>query len=331
MSDGFRAHPDRLGEAAKKAHEHADKVEAHSRKLDAATRGRVLGRGPLGRVVEKSVRPVIDSMITDMSKAMAKGHRSLGQGLEITKKNLDDAERAVQKGLREGGSSLPGSGVDLKPGQSVPGRQGLRELYKRRVEQRVDEIDGQGHAVGRHLRVTDQQLKDRLGVPVMQGPQGAQYVAKERKTGYVVSTNKIDPLHGPDAKTRLPEPNRYYDAEKAPNKHICGTHSTAFSDSESFVHAEAHARSRLNPADPGPQTILFSPSEAWGPGGHLGRMRGYFIDPDHPLDPGGAVNYREVDFTGARIRAIYHPDGKGGHKLHTMFPEPQYKHNRPRH
>ncbi|GAA5006068.1 hypothetical protein [Kitasatospora paranensis] len=331
MSDGFRAHPESIGEAAKRMHEHADRVEAHSRKLDARTRGRALGQGPLGRAVEKSVRPVIDSMITDMSKAMAKGHRSLGQGLEITRKNLDEAERAVQKGLRESGSSLGEHGVDLSPGQSVPGRQGLRELYGRRLEQRVDDLAGQGHAVGRHLRVTDQQLKDRLGVPVMQGPSAAPYVAKNPKSGYVVSTNKIDPLHGPDARTRLPEPDRYYDAEKAPNKHVCGSHATAFSDSESFVMAEEYARRQLDPTNPGQQSVEFSPSDAWGPGGHLGRMKGYFIDPDTPLAHDGSVNYRADDFRGATIKAYYEPDGMGGHRLHTMFPEPQTKHNRSRH
>ncbi|WP_282206328.1 hypothetical protein [Kitasatospora fiedleri] len=331
MSRGFRADPDALAQAAKRAHEHANQVERHSRDLDARTRGRVLGRGKLGQVVDKAVRPVIDSMISDMSKAMAGGHRSIGRGLEITKKNLDDAEKAVQKGFKEAGGSLSKEKVKLEPGQSVPGRKPLRRLYHRRIGERVDELDGQGHGVGRHLKVTDQQLKDRLGTPVMQGPAHAQTVAKDRVTGYVQSTNKIDPLHGPDARTRLSPPDLYYDGDRgAPHKHKCDSYSTAFRDEESFVYADHYARSRLDPTRTDRQVIEFSPHEAWGPGGHTGKFRGYYVDPENPIAHDGAINYRDVNFKDAKIKAVYEPDGNGGHKLHTMFPEPAFKHNRHR-
>ncbi|MYT30817.1 MULTISPECIES: hypothetical protein [unclassified Streptomyces] len=331
MSGGFRAHPEKLASAAKRAHGHAEQVEHHSRNLDARTRGKMLGRGKFGQIIQRAVRPVIDSMITDMSKAMAKGHRSIGHGLEITSKNLDDAERAVMRSMKNRGTSLGEHGVDLKPGQSVPGRKGLRGLYQRRVDERVQELDRQGHGVGRHLNVTDQQLKDRLGTPVMQGPAHAQTVGKDR-LGYVQGTGKIDPLHGPDARNRLSPPDLYYDAEKGPpNRHKCDAHATAFSDGESFMYAEQHARSRLDPSNPGQQVIEFSPSEAWGPGSHAGRFRGFYIDPDNPMRHDGAINYREVNFKDATIKAIYRPDGNGGHRLHTMFPEASYKHNRSRH
>ncbi|MEV4616561.1 hypothetical protein AB0K43_28770 [Kitasatospora sp. NPDC049258] len=332
MSDGFKADRDALAQAAGRAHEHADRVERHSRDLDGRTRGRVLGRGKLGRLVDKAVRPVVDSMISDMSKAMAGGHRSIGRGLEITKKNLDDAEKAVQKGFKEAGTSLSGEKIKLQPGQSVPGKKPLRQLYHRRIDERVAELDGQGHGVGRHLNVTDQQLKDRLGTPVMQGPAGARTVAKDRVTGYVQSTDKIDPLHGPDARTRLSPPDLYYDGDRgAPHRHKCGSHSTAFNDNESFVHADQYARTRINPNDPPPHLVEFSPSDAWGPGGHAGRFRGYYIDPDSPLNHDGSINYKDVNFKNATIKAIYHPDGNGGFKLHTMYPEPVFKHNRTRH
>ncbi|WP_157876145.1 hypothetical protein [Peterkaempfera griseoplana] len=307
-------------------------MERHSRNLDAGTRGRVLGRGKLGRIVDKAVRPVIDSMIGDMSKAMAGGHRSIGRGLEITKKNLDDAEKAVQKGFKGAGTSLSGEKIKLEPGQSVPGRKPLRQLYHRRIDERVDELESQGHGVGRHLRVTDQQLKDRLGTPVMQGPAGAQTVARHPVTGYVQSTNKIDPLHGPDAKTNLSPPDLYYDADKgAPNRHKCDSYSTAFKDNESFVYADQYARSKLDPTRTDRQVVEFSPQEAWGPGGHAGRFRGYYIDPQNPLNHDGSINYKDVNFKDATIKAVYEPDGNGGHKLHTMFPEPAFKHNRHRH
>lgn len=332
MSGGFRADRAALSQTAKQAHEHADAVERHSRVLDSATRGKVLGRGKLGQIVDKAVRPVVDSMIGDMSKAMAGGHRSIGHGLEITKKNLDEAEKAVHKGMQNQGTSLGKHGVKLIPGQSVPGKKPLRQLYNRRIDSRVDELNMQGHGVGRHLNVTDQQLKDRLGTPVMQGPAHNQTVAKDRETGYVQSTNKIDPLHGPDAKNRISPPDLYIDGDRgAPHKHKCGSHSTAFTDNESFVYADHFARTKLDPHDPEPQLIEFSPSDAWGPGGHTGKFRGYYIDPENPLNHDGSINYKDVNFKNATIKAIYEPDGNGGHKLHTMYPEPVLKHNRTRH
>ncbi|MFC8451784.1 hypothetical protein [Kitasatospora sp. NPDC057223] len=332
MSDGFKADPEALKQAAKRAHEHAERIERHSRDLDSRTRGKVLGKGKFGQVIQNAVRPVIDSMIGDMSKAMAGGHRSIGRGLEITTKNLDDAERAVQKGLQNNATSLGKQGVKLDQGQSVPGRKPLRELYHRRIDERVGELDKQGHGVGRHLNVTDQQLKDRLGNPAMQGPAHNRTVAKDPATGYVISTEKIDPLHGPDARSRLSPPDLYFDGDRgAPHKHKCGSHSTAFKDQESLVYADQHARTLLDPHDPDPQVLEFSPSDAWGPGGHTGRFRGFYIDPDNPLNHDGSVNYKDVNFKNATIKAIYHPDGKGGFNLHTMYPEPVLKHNRTRH
>src|SRR6478609_1449477 len=57
VSKGFKADPEALTQAAKRAHEHADRIERHSRDLDSKTRGRVLGRGKLGQIVDKAVRP----------------------------------------------------------------------------------------------------------------------------------------------------------------------------------------------------------------------------------------------------------------------------------
>lgn len=334
MTGGFRADRAALGQAARQAHEHAETVERHSRALDSATRGKVLGRGKLGQIVDKAVRPVIDSMIGDMSKAMANGHRSIGRGLEITKKNLDETEAAVQKSLQNNATSLRKEGVkNLHPGQSVPDRKSLRQLYHRRIDARVEELSKQGHGVGRHLNVTDQQLKDRLGTPVLQGPAHNQTVAKHPATGYVQSTNKVDPLHGPAGTPGRPTPpDLYYDGEKgAPHKHKCDSYSTAFKDNESFVYADQYARTRLDPSRTDRQVVEFSPSDAWGPGGHTGKFRGYYIDPENPLNHDGSINYKDVNFKNATIKAIYEPDGNGGFKLHTMFPEPVFKHNRSRH
>ncbi|MEV4559921.1 hypothetical protein AB0K51_23420 [Kitasatospora sp. NPDC049285] len=352
MSGGFRVDPEALGRAARQAHSHADQVEKHSRDLDARTRGKLLGKGKLGQIVQNAVRPVVDSMIGDMAKAMAGGHRSIGRGLELTAKNLDDAERAIHKSLRADGRSLGSEGIKLGPGQSVPGRKALRAQYHRQVDERVAQLELQGHGVGRHLKVTDQQLKDRLGkpiqervnvpqppiinshgYPVAQPPQQVTRWARD-EYGFSRSNEKIDPLHGPDAKQNLTPPQLYHDKEKKdqhgnPVNHSCDRFSTAFKDNESFMYAERYARARI-PTGP-PYEVKFSPSDAWGPGGHDAKFRGYYIDPDNPVTAGGKVNYRDVNFKDAEIVAVYKPDGKGGFNLHTMFPQPALKHNVSRH
>ncbi|MGW7021003.1 hypothetical protein ACWGGS_16910 [Streptomyces decoyicus] len=344
MSKGFKADVNALDRASRRQLEHAVRVESHSRNLDSRTRGKVLGRGKFGKIIQDAVGPIIESMIGDMSKSMAKGHRSLGQGLEITRKNIADAEKAVENSFKKHHKSLKAEGLDLKPGQSVPDKKSLRNLYHRRVEERVDELDREGHGVGRHLNVTDQQLKDRLGTPSIQRrklkDENGNWVLDENgdkvevdelvraRHGYAQSEGKVDPLHGPDARSRLSPPDLYYDVDKgAPNRHKCDAHSTAFNDHESFMYADAYARSKIDPNRPGDQVFEFSPSDAYGPGGHAGRFRGFYIDPDEPMK-GGEINYKESDFKDATIKAIYRPDGNGGHKLHTMFPQPVFKHNR---
>ena len=93
-----------------------------------------------GMIMQKAVRPIIDSMITDMSKSMAKGHRSIGHGLDITKKNIDDAEEAIRKDMRRHQDER--DAVHLKLGQRVLGEDDLRDKYKKRVGERVDDLRG---------------------------------------------------------------------------------------------------------------------------------------------------------------------------------------------
>ncbi|MER0480957.1 hypothetical protein ABR737_21900 [Streptomyces sp. Edi2] len=351
MSKGFKADTNALDRASRRQLEHAVRVESHSRNLDSRTRGKVLGRGKFGKIVQDAVRPIIDSMIGDMSKSMAKGHRSLGQGLDITRKNIADAEKAVEESFKKHHKSLKAEGIDLQPGQSMPDKKSLRELYHRRVDERVDELELQGHGVGRHLKVSDQQLKDRLGhpieetvnvpqppvyndrgFPVKQPPKRVTRWARD-EYGFIRSNEKIDPLHGPDARQRLGPPQLYHDKEKRgadgnPLNHTCDRYSTAFKDNESFMHAERYARERI--PDSPPYEVKFSPGDAWGPGSHHGKFRGFYVDPDNPM-ANGKVNYRDVDFKGTGIVAVYKPDGKGGFNLHTMFPQPAMKENISRH
>ncbi|MFC9236174.1 hypothetical protein ACFTZK_06880 [Streptomyces decoyicus] len=332
MSKGFRADTGHLAKAAKEAHGHAKRVEHHSSNLDSKTRGKLLGKGRFGMIVQKAVRPIIDSMITDMSKAMARGHRSIGHGLDITKKNIDDAEEAIRKDLRRHQDERDAD--HLKLGQRVLGEDDLRDKYKKRVGERVDDLRRQGHGPQRHLDPTDDMLKDRLGTPT--GPKDANGdLLKDdddnpriaRQGGYVQTEKKIDPVHGPNATERLGN-DAYLDAETG-KKHKCDSFSTAFKEDqgEAFMYADEHARGRID----GDRTrmpnsnrheVVFSPEDAWGPGDHSQKFRGFYIDPDNPMNADESVNYKPVDFQHAKIKAIYAPDGNGGHKLVTMFPEP---------
>ncbi|QIK07915.1 hypothetical protein G7Z12_19545 [Streptomyces sp. ID38640] len=335
MSKGFKAHPDRLAKAAKEAHGHAEKVEHHGSNLDSKTRGKLLGKGRFGMIVQKAVRPIIDSMITDMSKAMARGHRSIGHGLDITKKNIDDAEEAIRKDLRRHQDER--DAVHLKLGQRVLGEDDLRDKHRKRVAERVDGLRREGHGPQRHLDPTDDMLKERLGKPT--GPVDANgdplkdadgNPRYHYQDGYVQTKEKIDPAHGPNAKERLGE-NAYMDAEGMNRKHKCDSFSTAFNrdQDEAFMHADIHGRSKLDPHDQERQYIRFQPEEAWGPGGdHHERFRGFYVDPESPVDQAsGSINYKPVDFRGSGLLAIYDPDGNGGHKLVTMYPEPQRDRN----
>ncbi|ARF56201.1 hypothetical protein [Streptomyces gilvosporeus] len=335
MSKGFKAHTDHLAQAAKEAHGHAEQVEHHSSNLDAKTRGRLLGKGKFGMIVQKAVRPIIDSMITDMSKSMARGHRSIGHGLDITRKNIDDAEEAIRKNLRRHQDDR--DAIKLKVGQRALDEDALRDKYKQRVGQHVDDLRRQGHGPQRHLDPTDDMLKERLGQPSPVRDGNGNHLTDNdgnpryhMQDGYIQTTDKIDPAHGPNAKERLGE-NAYMDAEDASKKHKCDSFSTSFGSGqhEAFTYADQHGRSRLDPSEQGRQVVSFSPEEAWGPGSHHERFRGFYIDPSNPMDhKTGNINYKPVDFAGAKIKAIYDPDGNGGHRLVTMFPEPVRGRNR---
>ncbi|MFJ1753789.1 hypothetical protein [Kitasatospora sp. NPDC088134] len=330
MSGGFRIDPEALGKAAEQAHAHADRVEQHGRNLDARTRGKLLGKGRLGQIVQRAVRPVLDSMIKDMSKAMAGGHRSIGHGLQSTRKNLDAAEESIRTSFRHRAKDR--DGLEINRGDSVlGGEKGLRDQYRRRVATRIDGLRNQGHGPQRHLDPTDDMLKARLGTPTPPHMANGQPAYHRMPGGYIQTQNKIDPAHGPNPQERLQGDALYRDAEKPDRRHKCDSFSTAFKEGEdeSFMYADLHARSRLDPDDPGPQKIVFSPEDAWGPGnGHHRRFRGFYVDPANPVDQHGNVNYKPVDFRDAKIEAYYERDGKGGHRLVTMFPQPQRVRNR---
>ncbi|WP_406477680.1 hypothetical protein [Streptomyces platensis] len=330
MSKGFRADTGHMAKAAKEAHGHAERVERHSSNLDSKTRGKLLGKGKFGMIVQKAVRPIIDSMITDMSRAMARGHRSIGHGLDITRKNIDDAEEAIRKEMRrhQGDREAP----QLKLGDRLLGEDDLRDKHRERVSEHIDDLRSQGHGPQRHLDPTDDMLKERLGKPAPHVSGGVhqkddyERPAYLRMAGghYVQTTEKVDPAHGPDAVARLGS-GAHMDAEDPTKRHKCGAFSTAFKagDDEAFMHAERHARSKVDPNGPDWQPVNFKPEDAWGPGSHHERFRGYYIDPANPMGADGkAPQYKSVDFRGAEIFAAYERQPGGEFRLVTMYPEP---------
>jgi hypothetical protein len=207
----------------------------------------------------------------------------------------------------------------------------LSAQYQREVDKRIDGLRNQGHGPQRHLDPTDDMLKTRLGTPTPPNMVNGQPSYHKMPGGYIQTQNKIDPAHGPNPASRLSGNALYMDAEDPSRRHKCDAFSTAFKpgEEEAFMYADLHARGRLDPTKTGRQTIEFSPTDAWGPGnGHHRRFRGFYIDRNAPVDSGGNINYKPVDFRDAKLVAVYDPDGKGGHKLVTMFPQPQRVRNR---
>jgi hypothetical protein len=193
------------------------------------------------------------------------------------------------------------------------------------IKAKVADLRTQGHAPQRHLDATDQQLEQRLGTPVMQGPKGKETVSMQN--GYVASTKKVDPAN--TAAHGLPDtdPNKYLD--NYPNaagnavKHKCGSFSTAFGNEESMVDAEAAAHKAIPAGSTDVHHVVsIDAKTAIGDDG-LNALRGRYIDPANPLSSTGSINYKNVNFTGSAITAVWaRGDATQPWKLTTMYPEP---------
>ena len=168
------------------------------------------------------------------------------------------------------------------------------------LQNHITELRTEGHAPGRHLDPDDQTLKDRLGTTRL-NPNGTPKLKTEGpNVGHVSSENFVDPLTGTttDGVTG--------------NPHACGPYATKFNNPEDMARADDYFRPQLAAGTiPGPAPI----SEILGPTGHRD-LTGFYKDPADPS------KYLPVDFEGGTIRPVYQPDGSGGFKLHTMYPEP---------
>jgi hypothetical protein len=168
------------------------------------------------------------------------------------------------------------------------------------IEERIDKLanDAPGsHGPQRHLEVSDEQLQQRLGTPLL-NPDGTPQL---KANGFVKATDQIDPMTGTttDAITGA--------------LHRCGTLATRFDSPSDYAHVDSVLRSRADITGEGHQEA--SIEDILGTEGHT-RMTGYYIDPARP------GNYLPVNFQGGSVAATYRYDIYGRPQLYTMYPVP---------
>ncbi|WP_034266553.1 hypothetical protein [Actinospica robiniae] len=197
-----------------------------------------------------------------------------------------------------------------------------RRAEKAAVPKQIGELRTQGHAPARHLDPSEKQLNDRLGKPIMEGDPPT---PKMTPDGYVMTTQKVDPARPGAGGLPDTDPLKYKDMYRTkpngqPANHSCGPFATAFGDPESMAKADAAARAAI-PAGAGThELVTIDAAGAIGPEG-MGNLRGKYIDPSNPLT-GTNINYKDVDFTGTKITAVYDKAPDGSWNLTTIYPEP---------
>ncbi|MFE6056195.1 hypothetical protein ACFQ6N_36070 [Kitasatospora sp. NPDC056446] len=168
---------------------------------------------------------------------------------------------------------------------------------------RIGDFDSQGHAPGRHIRVDDSALQIRLGT-TMTNPDGSPkiYTPASANAGHVKSNNHIDPLTG----TTVDGDNGQV--------HKCGPYATRYDDPADMVTVDKYVRSYLKKNGELPD-VAIPIEDILGPDGHK-RFTGFYKDPQNPNQ------YLPVNFEGGKIVAVYVPDGNGGFRLVTSYPNP---------
>lgn len=165
------------------------------------------------------------------------------------------------------------------------------------ADRRVAELRLEGHGPQRHLDLSDDQLRQRLGTPEV-GPDGKPVL---KPNGEVASRDHIDPMTGTTVDGVHGRSHRGADV------------ATAFSNPIDFVSADTYFRGkvtndgRLQPSAT-IEDVLGRDAE--------GRMRGF------RHDRGEAGRYAEVDFAGGSIKAIYRRSDAGDLLSITMYPVP---------
>jgi hypothetical protein len=208
---------------------------------------------------------------------------------------------AGQDALLNGGNV---NGLDILTGAiggaAAPGRARVPDDP---IGPRINELKNQGHAPGRHLEPDDTTLQVRLGT-TMTNPDGTPktYTSASNNAGHVKSNNHIDPLTGTTV-----------DGDTG-NAHKCGPYATRYNDPKDLVAVDNYMQDyiKTHGAAPPAATPI---ADILGPDGYK-RFTGFYKDPTNPSQ------YLPVDFQGGTIVAIYVPDGNGGYKLLTSYPNP---------
>jgi len=189
------------------------------------------------------------------------------------------------------------------------------------TQAKITELRSQGHAPQRHLDASDAQLEGRLGKPLLKSDGTVQ----KNADGYVLTSKKMDPART-DALT-LPDtdPVKYKDMYKtsatgAAKNHSCGSYATAFGRPEDLESAEAAAKASIPSTATGRYVADIDAKTAIGDEG-MANLRGKYIDPANPTT-GTTINYKPVNFDGARLTGVYDQDASGKWNLTTLYPEP---------
>jgi hypothetical protein len=287
----------------------------------------------LTSILKDAAKSVVKSA-KNVGEAFAKHIEATGSKLKGDAKAHKETDAKAEEGLIKAGSKKPDevpkadaakAAADKAAAEKAAAEAKAAAEKAAATKAKIAGLRTEGHAPQRHLDATDQQLEQRLGTPVVQGK-----VPKVQKgaDGYVISTKKVDPAntaaHGlPDS-----DPNKYLDsysknAAGNPNKHKCGSFSTAFGNEDSMVSAEVAARKAIPAGSTATNEVVsFDAKTAIGDDG-LNALRGKYIDPANPLSSSGGINYKDVNFTGSKITAVWsRGNATDPWKLTTMYPEP---------
>ena len=293
------------------------------------------------RKLATALKDTIGGVVKDSSGKMAEFHEDTATIGEDTSQALvdkdsdlagdvaalhpDDATPTIPKQATPADSSASAAedAAAKEAADKAAAEDAARKAEKAAVPKRVAELRNQGHGPARHLDATDKQLEERLGKPVLQGTPPRTQLNPD---GYVVSSKKIDPARPGASGLTDTDPLKYKDMYKTnaagnPMNHSCGQYSTAFGDPESMVKADASARAGIPAGAAGRHVVTVDADTAIGADGVSG-LRGKYIDPANPMT-GTQVNYKDVNFSGAKITAVYDQDPAGGDwNLTTIYPEP---------
>jgi hypothetical protein len=247
----------------------------------------------------------IDDVEATADKALSQATDITGEDagkLLTQKQNMLDTEHGLTARINEitRDPTLPDTGGSDEAPVPVDDSASYNAHIDQQISGRIDELrnDGVGsHGPQRHLDVSDGQLQQRLGTP-LSNPDGTPQLNAE---GFVKATDKIDPMTGTttDAVTG--------------GQHRVGPLATKFDSPADYAHVESILRTHADVTGAGRQEA--SIEDLLGPDGHS-KMTGYYIDPSSP------GNYREVNFDGGSITAIFRYDMFGKPYLYTMYPEP---------